>query len=234
MAHEEHEELNSLLSLLEKLDLLIDDENKFDVDSEEYYLEVLNANDDVQSMLDEILEADPELPVSFKPLREEMSRALANKDVSCTELQEVGVNFLTPVIREVKELLHEGDEEPKRHLLDNLTIPIMSLINHQAHPTRPGYLVYYFKFKEHADYFEELLKEQELFYERFDEVRNDEDVFWFGVRDQDHDAVEIINYTVKGKFRKPMIKDKGARYVVIAFGILVILLALIGAIVTNS
>lgn len=234
MVHEEHEELAALLSLLEKLDLLIDDNNKYEVDSDEYYLDVLNCNDEVQDQLDEILESDPELPLDYLPLRERMSTALENKNVSCGDLQKLGVEYLTPLIKEVKEILHEGDEEPKRTLLDNLNIPIMSLVNNQAHPTRPGYIVYHFKFEEHAAYFEELLKEQDLFYERFDEVRDDEDVFWFGVRDQDHDAVEIINYTVKGKFRKPMIKDKGARYVIVAFGVIVVLIAIIGAIVSNS
>lgn len=233
MANSEHEELKGLLHLLEQIEELIDDESMCEDDPDEYYLEVLNLNETIEKSFEDILEQDPELPVSHKLFRDQISDVLNAASFKYEMLQSVSVDTLVPLIKELRGVLGEDTDGVRRNLFDQLTIPIMSLVNHQEHPTRPGYLVYHFKIAEHATYFEELLKEKDLFYERFDEARQGESVFWFGVRDRDHDAVEIINYTVKGKFRKPMIHDKGARYFVVALGILIILLAIIGAVMNN-
>lgn len=232
MAYEKYKELEELHTLLIDLDRQIDDEDEFELDEKGYREEVCSRLDEIHDLLKEILDADPDLPVSYRSVQSRI-KDFARTRFEYRELEHFGVNELTPLIKEVTQLL-EDTEEIRKPRLDNLTIPILSLVNHQSHPTRPGYLVYYFKQREHAEYFEEMMKEKGLFYERFDEFRNKEHIYWFGVREQDHDAVEIINYTVKGKFRQPLIKDKGARYVVLGVGVLAILLAIIGAIISNS
>ncbi|CAG5078687.1 hypothetical protein [Parvicella tangerina] len=233
MAYENLEQLKELESVLERLDELIEDEDFFRSDVEGYVIRYNECINQASNILDEVLENDPEIPIAHETFFEKAPTFTEEQILVYEELEGFGLNQLNEFRLELAELLEDAQEKPRKDLFNQLTIPVLSLVNHQEHPTRPGYLVYHFKIPEHASYFEELMNERGLFYERFDEQRNGEDVYWFGVRDGDHDAVEIINYTVKGKFRKPLIRDKGARYFVIGFGILIILLAIVGAIMSN-
>ncbi len=233
MSYENLGNLQALNNVLEMMDHLIEDEDYFNLDREEF---MKNLNDFLRSsseLLQEVLEDDPELPLDHEAFLAEVKVLKDDSDITFHKLEQFGMNELTPFMKSLEDLLEEMNEPPKRELFNQLSIPILTLMNHQPHPTRPGYLVYHFKMKAHADYFEELLLGEGLYHERFDEERKGEWVYWFGVREQDHDPVEIINYTVKGKFRKPLIKDKAARMFVIAFGILIILFAIVGAIMSN-
>jgi hypothetical protein len=114
--------------------------------------------------------------------------------------------------------------------MDQLKIPF-NITNQIEHPTRQNYLVFHFKDEEKANAFEKALADAKLFYERGMQEEDDDSVrHLFGVRKSDVDEVEKINYTILGKGRAKLIKDKGARWFILGFGLLMIILAVIGAI----
>ena len=114
--------------------------------------------------------------------------------------------------------------------MDHLKIPF-NITNQIEHPTRQNYLVFHFKKELQAQQFEEALIKESLFFERGTQEEDDGTMrYLFGVRKSDVDAIERINYTIIGKFREPFIKDKAARWFILGFGLLLIILAIIGAI----
>jgi hypothetical protein len=117
--------------------------------------------------------------------------------------------------------------------MDHLKIPF-NITNQIDHPDRPNYLVFHFKEEIKAEQFEEALKKEGLFFERGQQEENDGSIrHLFGVRKSDTEVVEKINYTIIGKHRDPFIKDKSARWFIIGFGILLGVLALLGAILSK-
>jgi hypothetical protein len=226
--------LEALLNVLKMMDHLIEDENGFNTDQTAFIKEFNDLAKSSDALLREAVKIDPDVPLSHENFLVAVNSFRGKGGISYRELETFGIEELVPFIKEVEDLLEETADKPQETIVGNLAIPLMSWVNHQPHPTRPGYMVYHYKDAEHARYFQELMEERALFYERFDENRDGEEVYWFGVRDQDQDAVEIINYTVKGKFRKPLIRDKGARYVILGLGLIMVLLAIVGAIMSNS
>lgn len=114
--------------------------------------------------------------------------------------------------------------------MDHLRIPF-NITNQIDHPTRPNYLVFHFKKEESANEFENELKKGGFFYERAIQDEVDGSVrHLFGVRKSDLEKIEIINYAIIGKYREPFIKDKTARYAIVGFGILLVILAILGAV----
>ncbi len=114
--------------------------------------------------------------------------------------------------------------------MDHLRIPF-NITNQIEHPTRPNYLVFHFKKEESANEFEKELKNGNFFYERATQDEDDGSVrHLFGVRKSDLNEIEVINYAIIGKYREPFIKDKKVRYAVVGFGILLVILAILGAV----
>jgi hypothetical protein len=117
--------------------------------------------------------------------------------------------------------------------MDHLRIPF-NITNQIEHPDRPNYLVFHFREEIKAEQFEAALKEKNLFYERGQQEENDGSIrYLFGVRKSDTDAVERINYIIIGKHREHFIKDKSARWFIVGFGILLGVLALLGALLSK-
>lgn len=233
MSYEHQNELQRLENTLFSLESLIDDRKTFESDPENIISKIHLFLIEGEEILDSIVQEDPEIPVSWEDFfkRSEVLKSLRSVS-DYPQFESFSVDFLPNFKKEIAQFT--SVEEEKLVTLDNLSIPVMSVVNHQPHPTRVGYLVYHFKVKEHAEYFENQLQEKDLFYERFDEVIKGETIYWFGVREQDYDAVEVLNYTTKGRFRQPLIKDKAARYVIVGFGVIVVIVAIIGAIMSNS
>jgi hypothetical protein len=117
--------------------------------------------------------------------------------------------------------------------MDNLRINFLNITNQQPHPDQKGYEIYYFRSREQADHFEELLKEKELFYERDEQRQSSSTIFLFGVKTKDIEKIDPLNYLALGRFRKPMIADKNARWVVVFIGLGLLVFALIGFILSN-
>lgn len=232
MAYEAIEEVRSLNKVLLKLEDFYQKMDDDKVSSDNWAdLDAL-----LSSCLDELIsirEMDEDLYNDVKGLHTSINVTLSLENGKDKFIEfESMINYVLPVVEDAFKPLLVDDKE-KRHHLDQLSIPLMSLVNHQIHPTREGYMVFHFKNSLHAQTFQDLLTERSLFYERFDEDRGSEQIQWFGVREQDFDEIEVLNYKVKGLHRKPMIKDKMIRYIIVGLGLLIILIAIIGGIMSN-
>jgi len=106
---------------------------------------------------------------------------------------------------------------------------LLNLQNHREHPSNPHYLVYFFSKKASADYFEELLISRNIHYERAIEEGGGERHL-FGIKKIDESRVEKLNYEALGRHRDKFIPSAIFRYVILGVTLILLLLAIIGAI----
>ena len=79
---------------------------------------------------------------------------------------------------------------------------MLNITNYTDHPTRIGYTVYRFFEKERADYFEELLTKNNIYFESSIEENK---IYLFGVKKGDSKQAMNANYLVSAKYRKKII-----------------------------
>ena len=108
----------------------------------------------------------------------------------------------------------------------------MIQVNIKDHPTNNKKRVFYYKDAAQADYFENLLKENAHYYEKQIDVEGDQTIY-FGIRSSDFEKVKKLNYLTIGHFRKPFIPDKGFRYILIIISLIILALAISGAILSD-
>ena len=105
----------------------------------------------------------------------------------------------------------------------------INLTNYGDHPTNQLYVVYTFKKPEQADYFAELLEQNNIPYERATQEgeAGKPDIELFGVH-KDHQKLSLrLNFLSEAKFRKPFMPNKPFRWVVVGVTIIAITIALI-------
>jgi hypothetical protein len=107
------------------------------------------------------------------------------------------------------------------------------LINFQDHPTNTGKKVFFFKDRHQALHFENLLLEKKIVFEKQIDTEGDQTIY-FGVKISDFKETKQLNYLTLGHFRKPFIPDRFARVLLIVFSLLVIALAIAGAILSPN
>jgi hypothetical protein len=105
---------------------------------------------------------------------------------------------------------------------------MLRVANYQKHPTNDLYKVFFFYKKEQANFFASLLDENKLFYERDEDVKNGEPIYFFAIKTKDLTKVYVLNNIAIGKYRGNLIKSKIGRVIVIAFGLFIVLFAFIG------
>ena len=105
---------------------------------------------------------------------------------------------------------------------------MLNILNYSDHPTRVGYTVYRFFEKERADYFEELLKKDNVSFESSIE-ESENTLFLFGIKKGDSKKAMNANYLVSAKFRNKIIPNIYFRWGIILFAITMITLAIVGA-----
>ena len=111
--------------------------------------------------------------------------------------------------------------------MDDMDEGFLKLTNHKDHPTNKAYKVFFFYQEDKALYFEKLLIENNLFFERGEENSNKRLVYLFGIRKTDNQKALQLNYETLGEFRSPLIKQRWGRIVVITFCLLLIIFAII-------
>lgn len=109
---------------------------------------------------------------------------------------------------------------------------MISFINFQDHPTNRNLKVFYFKDEEHASYFEELLNEKQIKFEKQIDEEGDNRIY-YGIHITHFETVKTLNYLTLGKFRSKFIPDVFFRYLLIFGSILIVGLAIAGAILSN-
>ncbi len=106
---------------------------------------------------------------------------------------------------------------------------MLNITNYSDHPTRIGYTVYRFFEKERADYFEELLSKDNIYFETSIEESGNT-IYLFGVKKGDAKKAMNANYLVSGKYRNKIIPNNYFRWGVIVFFLVALTLAILGAI----
>jgi len=111
--------------------------------------------------------------------------------------------------------------------MDDMNEGILRVTNHQDHPTNPHYKVFFFYKKEEADFFENLLKERNIWYEKDEEFTRGKTMYLFGIKKTNVREVDKLNFLTIGTFRKPIFENKYLRYGVVAFGIFLVILGVV-------
>lgn len=104
----------------------------------------------------------------------------------------------------------------------------LGLVNYVKHPTNPNYIVYRFPDPERAKSFMEKLEEKEIWFEQGEEQVRSKMFTLIGIHKRDFKQSESINYLVEAKHKKPLIPYIGFRYFVVLFGMILLILAIVG------
>lgn len=106
---------------------------------------------------------------------------------------------------------------------------MINITNYSDHPTRIGFTVFKFREKQRAEYFEYLLKKDNIWFETsFEEEKS---IHFFGIKKGDFEKATTANYLVSAKFRNKIIPNIYIRWGIIILASLSIILAIIGAII---
>lgn len=111
---------------------------------------------------------------------------------------------------------------------------MFNITNFNEHPTRKAYTIFHFFQKERSDYFEELLKQQHIWYEADMDETTTKTTYFFGVRNTDLKKVQQINYLVSAKYRTPTIPNKYLRFFIYLISFILLALAFIGFLKSKS
>ncbi|PCJ89110.1 MAG: hypothetical protein COA57_02540 [Flavobacteriales bacterium] len=95
-------------------------------------------------------------------------------------------------------------------------------------------MLYHFHQKEWAAYFENLLIEHKVVFEKHIEESEEKLMVYFAVKKKDDTQVRQLNYLTVGRFRKPFIPDTYFRWVIIGISVLLVTLALTGYFLSKS
>ncbi len=111
---------------------------------------------------------------------------------------------------------------------------LFDLTNYRVHPTEKSYNVYHFSKAEQADYFETLLIEYKLHFERHNENKSGRIVYYFGIKRSDEKVSNQLNNLTLGRYRKKFIPDNKLRNIIMLISMSILLLAVIGFIKSTS
>lgn len=105
--------------------------------------------------------------------------------------------------------------------------------NKLKHPTNRTITVYRFYVREQAEYFGELLVDAQIEYEAQIDEEDERKPMYFGVKRIHERKVDKLNYTALGRGRPKFVASSQLRWIIIGISIITLLLAIIGAIVSN-
>ena len=111
---------------------------------------------------------------------------------------------------------------------------MFNITNYFEHPNRPGYYVFRFYQKDKANYFEELLIKENIWFESSLEKEEGKITYLFGVKLSDYKKALHANYLVSAKFRNRTISNNYIRIIIYIVTIGIIALAIIGALKSKS
>lgn len=110
---------------------------------------------------------------------------------------------------------------------------MLNLTNYFDHPGDNRYTVYRFILDEHADYFEALLVQHGITYERFLDTEAENRVILFGVNKRFQKEALRMNFLTHGHFRKPFIGNAWVKWLMLLITTAAIVLAVAGFILSN-
>lgn len=111
---------------------------------------------------------------------------------------------------------------PVDHTID------LGFVNYVQHPENPDYIVFRFSDHNRGLDFERALIEQNIWFEKGEELKRNKVILLYGIHRTDYKKVEKINYQVEARHKKPAIPWKGVRYSVLIITLAAIILASVG------
>ncbi len=109
----------------------------------------------------------------------------------------------------------------------------LDFTNWRTHPTQKKYRVIFYKTAQEAAYFETLLVEHRIVFERGEDESSHKARFLFAVSKDDMEVVKRLNNITIGRYRKKFIPNIYFRLVVIVISITVLAIAILGAILNS-
>lgn len=104
----------------------------------------------------------------------------------------------------------------------------MKLVNYYDHEADNRYVVFEFVSAEHADYFEQLLSDGNVDFERFLDDESNPPQTLFGVKKSYKDQALKMNFLVHAKYRRPFIKSTFLKWTLLIVTGAFLALAIIG------
>lgn len=106
---------------------------------------------------------------------------------------------------------------------------LLDFTNYRDHPTHKDFLVFHYKRADQAGFFENLLIEHKVEYERFDDLdKAGEKIYYFGIRRSFFKEVEKLNNITIGQYRDKFIPQAAVRWVVVVVGLAAMAIAVLG------
>jgi hypothetical protein len=105
------------------------------------------------------------------------------------------------------------------------------LTNYGEHPTEINWIYFFFHKREMANYFEQLLIESKIDYEK--EWVAHKKAYYFFIKKHYFKQAQKMNFLTWGKFREKFMPDKTFRWFVIIVTLILILLAVAGAVISH-
>lgn len=100
--------------------------------------------------------------------------------------------------------------------------------NWRDHPTRKKYLVFFFKTESESNFFQSLLIEQKIWFEKGDNEESEKAKYLFAINKDDLHKVKKLNNLTIGKYRKPFMPNRVFKYAVMVISFTILILAIVG------
>jgi hypothetical protein len=107
---------------------------------------------------------------------------------------------------------------------------LFDFTNWREHPTQKRYFVFFFSSIEQGNYFEQLLVEHKVWFEKH---LDDDDVkrpIWFAIERGEMETVKRLNHLALGKYRDRFIPSTGLRWAVFVLSGIIVALMIMGII----
>lgn len=114
-----------------------------------------------------------------------------------------------------------------------MNLPSFDFTNWREHPTDNRYEVFFYETKMEGDYFEQLLKTNNIEYEAYIDEDEEKYKFFFATKKIDSKQIIKLNHLTIGQFRSRFIPNHFLRYALVIMMIIIMSLAIIGYLKAN-
>lgn len=104
----------------------------------------------------------------------------------------------------------------------------MGLVNYRQHPNNVNYIIYRFRDENRAGTFEELLKQENLWYERSNPEEDEKVIYMFAVEKKHFKRTQKLNFLTESKHKKFLIPNGFFRNLFVLLMLSILTLAIVG------
>ena len=114
-----------------------------------------------------------------------------------------------------------------------MNLPSLDFTNWREHPSDNRYTIFFFKTKEESDFFENLLKLNNIWFEPNIDLDEPTYRYFFAVNKTTNKEVIKLNHLTIGEYRSPLIANAYLRYGLVLAMMVIMTLAIIGYLKSN-